>query len=144
MREVAVMSEPAGTLTPLSETDQMVADPGDDVRGRTVIDSAGENVGTVADLLVDNAEGKVRFLKVEHGGILGFGAASSFIPVDSVRRVTEDEVHVDSSKDRIAGAPKYDPELVEQRGYYEQIYGYYGYPPYWAPGHLYPGFPLGR
>ncbi|MEV6301109.1 hypothetical protein AB0M02_17000 [Actinoplanes sp. NPDC051861] len=48
-------------------------------------------------------------------------------------------MEVASSKNRIAGAPKYDPELVEQRAYYEEIYGYYGYPPFWGPG-----IPMGR
>ncbi|GGN63225.1 photosystem reaction center subunit H [Actinoplanes lobatus] len=135
------MEEPIGTLTPLSETDQMIADPEQDVRGRTVIDSNGEKVGTVADLLVDTVENHVRFLRVTHGGILGIGAVSSFIPVDAVRRVTDDEVLIDSAKDRIAGAPQYDPDLIDQRDYYEKIYGHYGYPPYWAPGYLYPPFP---
>lgn len=138
------MAEPVGTLEQLSETDQMVADPGQDVRGRTVIDSDGSKVGTVADLLVDTGENAVRFLRVEHGGVLGFGASSSFVPVDAVRRVTDDEVYVDSSRDRIAGAPRYDPDLVDQNAYYEQIYGYYGYRPFWTPGYFYPGFPVDR
>jgi hypothetical protein len=76
--------------------------------------------------------------------VLGFGATSSFIPVDAIRQVTDDEVRVDSSKDRISGAPRYDPELVDERAYYEEIYGYYGYTPYWAPNYFYPGFPHGR
>ncbi|MDY7085131.1 MAG: PRC-barrel domain-containing protein [Actinomycetota bacterium] len=135
------MTQPTGTLQPLSETDQAVADPGQDVRGRTVVDSDGTKVGTVADLLVDTDEKKVRFLSVEHGGILGFGASSSFIPIDAVREVTETEVHIDTSSKHVSGAPPYDPELVEQREYLEQVYGYYGYPPFWAPGYFYPGFP---
>lgn len=140
----ATMTEPIGTLTPLSDTGQMVADPEQDLRGRTVIDNAGEKVGTVTDLLVDTTESAVRFLRVEHGGVLGFGATASFIPVDAIRRITDDEVHVDSGKDRIAGAPRYDPDLVDQRDYYEKIYGHYGYPPFWTPGYMYPPFPTGR
>ncbi len=127
------MAEPFGTLTPLSETDRVVADPDEDVRSRSVIDSAGEKVGTVADLLVDTVAGHVRFLRVEHGGILGFGASSSFVPVEAIHRVTEDEVHVGTSKDHVAGGPRYDPELVEQQQHFEQVYGHYGHPPYWAP-----------
>ncbi|MBG0561550.1 PRC-barrel domain-containing protein [Actinoplanes aureus] len=138
------MEEPIGTLTPLSDTGQVVADPEQDLRGRTVIDSAGEKVGTVTDLLVDTAANAVRFLRVEHGGVLGFGATASFIPVDAISRVTDDEVYVESAKDRIAGAPRYDPDLVDQRDYYEKIYGHYGYPPFWTPGYFYPGFPNGR
>ncbi|XVV16001.1 PRC-barrel domain-containing protein [Actinoplanes sp. CA-131856] len=138
------MGEPVGTLTPLSESDQAVADPAQDVRGRKVVDSDGEQVGTVADLLVDIEAGAVRFLCVEHGGVLGIGASSSFVPVEAVRRITDEAVEVASDRDRIAGAPRYDPDLVDQHDYYEQVYGHYGYPPFWAPGYMYPGFPLGR
>ncbi|WP_433789025.1 PRC-barrel domain-containing protein [Actinoplanes sp. CA-252034] len=99
------MGEPVGTLTALSDTNQLVADPALDVRGRSVIDSSGEKIGTVADLLVDTTTNHVRFLRVEHGGVLGFGAQSTFIPVESIARVTEDEVYVSSSKDHVAGGP---------------------------------------
>ncbi|BEL03601.1 hypothetical protein Q0Z83_017920 [Actinoplanes sichuanensis] len=133
------MGEPVGTLTPLSDTGQLIADPTLDVRGRSVIDSDGEKIGTVADLLVDTLTNHVRFLRVEHGGVLGFGAQSSFIPVESIARVTEDEVYVTSSKDHVAGGPGYDPDLVDQQDYYEKIYGHYGHLPAAPPGSMYPG-----
>ncbi|MEU8660861.1 PRC-barrel domain-containing protein [Actinoplanes philippinensis] len=133
------MGEPVGTLTALSDTNQLVADPALDVRGRSVIDSGGEKIGTVADLLIDTGTNHVRFLRVEHGGVLGFGAQSSFIPVESIARVTEDEVYVSSSKDHVAGGPGYDPDLVDQRDYYDKIYGHYGHEPVVARGSTYPG-----
>ncbi|WP_430782488.1 PRC-barrel domain-containing protein [Actinoplanes sp. G11-F43] len=134
------MAEPDGTLTPLSRSGQMIADPNDDVRSRAVVDSAGEKIGTVADLLVDTVTNHVRFLRVEHGGILGFGAQSSFVPVEAIIEVTEDEVRVDSSKDHIAGGPGYDPDLADQRAYYEDIYAHYGRVP-GAPGGYLSGMP---
>lgn len=133
------MADSFGNLTPLSETSRLVADPAQDIRGRSVVDSAGEKIGTVADLLVETDTNHVRILRVEHGGILGFGASSSFIPVESVVRVTDDEVHVSSSKDHVAGGPPYDPDLADQRDYYEQIHGHYGSRPDYAPGQLFPG-----
>ncbi|MDI6100320.1 PRC-barrel domain-containing protein [Actinoplanes sp. NEAU-A12] len=133
------MGESFGNLTPLSETNRLVADPAQDIRGRSVVDSAGEKIGTVADLLVDTDTNHVRILRVEHGGILGFGASSSYIPVEAVMRVTDDEVHVSSSKDHVAGGPPYDPDLADQRDYYEQLHGHYGQQPEYAPGSLFPG-----
>jgi hypothetical protein len=56
-----------------------------------VRDAHGEDLGKVDDLLVDAGEGKVRFIRVESGGVLGTGATPSFI----------------------AEAPHYDPEIVE-------------------------------
>ena len=57
-------------------------------------DRDGETLGKVADLLIDSEHGKVRFLVVEHGGVLGFGAKSSFIPIDAITRITDDVVYV--------------------------------------------------
>ncbi|WP_239127690.1 PRC-barrel domain-containing protein [Asanoa siamensis] len=125
----------------LSDTGRTVADPREDVRGKHVKDSDGTDIGTVADLLVDADEGRVRFLRVEHGGILGFGATPSFVPVEAVTAVLDEAVLIDQSSDRVAGAPRYDPELTDQADYYGDVYGYYGYPPFWVPGYVHPPFP---
>lgn len=136
------MADEKTTLIRLKDSGQMVAEPAEDVRGRKVRNAGGEELGTVESLLIDIEEEKVRFLRVEHGGILGFGATPSFIPVDAVTEVKDDEVVVDQSKERVAGAPHYDPDLVDQRPYYESLYGYYGYPPFWSPGHPTPDYPF--
>ena len=132
------------SLIKLSDSDRILADPAEDIRGRRVRDSDGDDLGKVDDLLIDEDEGKVRILRVEHGGILGLGATASFIPVDAVTDVTDDTVYVGASRDRVAGAPPYDPELLDGAEYFNQLYGYYGYMPYWGAGYMYPGFPYRR
>jgi len=131
-------------LSKLSEAGRTVATGDEDVRGRKVLDRDGEDVGRVDDLLIDDDEQKVRFLLVAHGGFLGIGDTKSYIPVDAVTRITEDEVHIDQAREHVAGAPKYDPDVVVEPDYYSGIYGYYGYMPFWGPGYLYPGFPYYR
>jgi sporulation protein YlmC with PRC-barrel domain len=126
------------TLYTLGDRGQTVDRPEDDVRGREVNDKDGEGIGTVADLLVDDQEKKVRFLLVEHGGFLGFGETTTLIPVDAITTITESEVVIDQSRDRVAGAPGYDPDLVDDHPYHSDIYGYYGYAPYWGAGYIYP------
>ncbi|UZJ25164.1 PRC-barrel domain-containing protein [Rhodococcus antarcticus] len=126
------------SLHTLGDRGKTVDVPENDVRDRTVKDKDGKGIGTVADLLVDDREGKVRFLQVEHGGFLGFGETTTLIPVDAVTKITTSDVFVDQSRDRVAGAPGYDPDLVDDRPYHSSIYGYYGYPPYWGAGYIYP------
>jgi sporulation protein YlmC with PRC-barrel domain len=93
------MTAPTGdTLVPLSESTLTVSDPRADVRGRKVVDATGEEVGTVDDLLVDDAEVKVRMLRVKHGGFLGIGADHFLIPVDAISSVTDDAVHIDRER----------------------------------------------
>ncbi|GAA1343744.1 PRC-barrel domain-containing protein [Arthrobacter roseus] len=131
----------ADALVKLSDIDETIALDDVDVRGRHVRDKDGEDLGKVEDLLIDSGEDKVRFLLVASGGFLGLGKEKSFIPVDAITGITEDEVRLDQTRDRVSGAPPYDPELVDQRPYHEDVYGYYGYTPYWGAGYAYPGFP---
>ncbi|MEU4214208.1 PRC-barrel domain-containing protein [Actinoplanes sp. NPDC026623] len=132
------MAKRQPTLVRLGDTDQTLADPHLDIRGRTVRDREGGEIGKVDDLLVDALERKVRMLLVEHGGILGIGATPFFVPVEAVTRVTEDEVHVDRLGKEVVESPRYDPELVDQEPYLADVYGYYGYMPYWTSGQAAP------
>ncbi len=125
------------TLIKLSDSGLMLADPAEDVRGRTVRDSDGEEIGTVEDLLIDSGEAKVRFLLVEHGGILGIGAKPSYVPVEAISTITEDEIRLSHSRQRVSESPRYDPELADESKYYADLYGYYGYAPFWGgPGYM--------
>jgi sporulation protein YlmC with PRC-barrel domain len=127
----------AVTLTKLGDTGRTVADPAQDVRGLTVVDSSGDAVGTVEDLLVDEGTGHVHFLRVEHGGLLGFGATPSLIPAGAVTRIDQEAVHIDRSRDRVADAPAYDPEISDRRDY-GALYGYYGFTPFWLGDYVPP------
>lgn len=131
------------TLRKLSDSGQAVSPPADDIRGRKVRDKEGKDLGKVHDLLIDDREHKVRFLLVEHGGFLGVGDMKSFIPVDAITKITAHDVFIDHSREHVALAPAYDPELVDDREYHSALYGHYGYVPYWGAGYSYPGVFLG-
>ena len=131
------------TLITLGDQGNTIADPTQDIRGRTVVDADGTKIGRIADLLVDLQEQKVRFLRVEHGGILGFGASATFIPVDAVNEIRSDSVRITHRGAQVAASPVYDPQLAEVNDYYAGLYDYYGYAPFWGPigtgGRLGPG-----
>lgn len=131
--------EPA--LIKLSDTGMEIPDPEEDIRGKTVIDNHGSKLGKVADLLVDDGLRHVRFMLVEHGGILGIGATESFIPVDTITEVIADEVHVDTDLKTVAGIPEYDPDIESKPRSYRETYDYYGVTPFWDPGYESHAFP---
>jgi sporulation protein YlmC with PRC-barrel domain len=116
------------------------SDPAEDVRGRTVLDNTGKDIGNVDDLLVDDREHKVRFLRVAAGGFLGLGETKFLIPVDAITKVDDKAVHVDQTREHVVTGRQYDPALMNVP-YLSDIYGHYGYDPYWEPGYLYPMFP---
>jgi sporulation protein YlmC with PRC-barrel domain len=140
-RKEGAMSVPQkATLLKLSDSSLTVAFAEDDIRGRRVVDRNGDEVGDVDDLIIDDREQKVRFMQVGTGGVLGMGETKLLIPIDAITRITADTVSTDQTRERMVGAPRYDPALVRDT-YWEDVYGYYGYSPYWTPGYVYPPYP---
>lgn len=133
-------SDRSAALVRLSDSNLTLSDGAEDIRGRKAIDMAGEELGKVDDLLIDEREQKVRFLEVTSGGFLGLGATKFLLPVDAITRLTDDSVYINQSRESVAGAPRYDPTLVEER-YVSDVYSHYGYPPYWGADYLYPPYP---
>ena len=134
------------TLQRLRDIGETVANPDEDVRGRKVLDSAGNKVGTIDGLMVDDDQKKVRFLRVECGGFLGLGATHMMIPVDAINSITSDAVTIDRGGEHLQGAPRYDPALIDayDDSYWGGVYGYYSYAPFWGMGYVYPQFPCLR
>ena len=123
-------AEKVPTLTRLRDTDRTVSSSDEDIRGRMARDKDGHDLGTIEGLLVDDAERKVRFMEVGSGGFLGLGESKSLIPVEAITPVTPDAVYIGRTREHVAGAPRYDPDLVETRlDYFFNLYPYYGYPP---------------
>jgi len=118
------------TLTRLRDTDKTISSSDEDIRGRMAKDKDGHDLGRIEGLLVDDVERKVRFMEVGSGGFLGLGESKSLIPVEAIMRMTPDAVFIGHTREHVAGAPRYDPDLVETRlDYFFNLYPYYGYPP---------------
>ena len=117
----------------LGESRFAFANPYQDVRGWKVQDTDGVELGHLADVLIDEHAQKVRFLKIAHGGLFGFGTSHSFIPIDAVVDVGHGVVTVATTLQQVAGAPRFDPAVVEDERNFDGIYTHYGYQPPWAP-----------
>lgn len=119
------------TIIKLSDSGLRVVPTAEDIRGRKVKDKDGKVIGKVHDLLIDDQVHEVRFLLVEHGGLLGLGETKSFIPVDAITKITADDVFIDHAEDHVARAPRHSPDLVNDRTHHASIYSHYDYPPFW-------------
>jgi len=128
-------------LIKLSDTNMKLASDAEDIRGRRVIDSKGEEMGLVDELLIDDSQKRVRFLRIATRGFLGMGGQRYLIPVDAIVNINDLTVVANMTRQRIADAPPYDPEVVDER-YLDRVYEHYGYAPYWAAGYLYPAYPF--
>ncbi len=128
------------TLIKISDTNLRFAQSEEDIRGRRVRDSSGQDVGHIIDLLIDEGEQKIRFLEVASGGLLGIGENRILILVDAISSVDGQSIHINQTHEHIFGSPPYDPALVSE-SYYGDVYGHYGYSPFWGMGYSYPTYP---
>lgn len=114
----------------------------EDIRGRDVFDAAGDKIGHVKDLLIDENGERVRFFEIAHGGFLGIGEDRIVAPVDIITAVEEDGVHIDRGREVVAGTPVYNPELAHEADFYDSVYTHYGVQPYWNAGYRNPAYPF--
>ncbi len=129
-------------LHKLGDTDLVLADLRQDIRGRSVIDQDGKPVGHVRMLFIDAAERKVQMIGIAGGGFLGVGDQHFLLPVTAVTKVDEKVVHVNETAARIKNSPAYDPKLetVFEPSYWGPYYGYYGRSRYWDNNYHYPNY----
>ena len=132
------MDDTSHTLVHLHDDDMALADPADDIRGRKVVDRNGDEVGDIDGLVVDEEERRVRFLEVGWGAVEARARTRRLVPVDVIRAVDDQVVHISSDRAEVAHGPVYDPGVGFERSYYAPLYGYFDCPPFWWPGYSYP------
>lgn len=102
-----------------------------EVTGYYVEASDGE-IGHIEDFMVEEEGWVVRYLMVDTKN--WWPGKMVLISPQWLRDIswTDRKVFVDVSRDKVKSSPEYDPAATLGRGYEEQLYGHYGYAPYWA------------
>ena len=103
-------------LARLGDSDFVLEDPEQDVRGNEVYDPKGQRIGNVDDLYIDEAGREVRFLEVVDGGflgILGIGEKRFLVPVEAVTEVARGMVTVEPGRtEKVEGPAPFDAVVV--------------------------------
>src|ERR1043165_1367051 len=103
--------------------------------GDSVRNAAGDNLGTVDDIMIDIPSGKVAYAVLSFGGVLGMGNKLFAVPW-SVLEVDEDEkcFVLDVDKETLKGAPGFDknnwPDMADT-AWGTEIFRHYNATPYW-------------
>jgi sporulation protein YlmC with PRC-barrel domain len=107
--------------------------------GEKVINTAGEQLGTIKELMIDLDEGYIAYAVLSFGGFLGLGDKLFAIPWEALTWGPEDHAFIlDIDKEVLKNAPGFDKDHWPEGAQYEagwllDIYEYYGYSPYWMP-----------
>lgn len=107
--------------------------------GTKVVDSEGQPLGSIKDLVIDLDDAQIAYAVLSFGGFMGLGDKLFAIPLEALTFDTQDARAVlDVDKEVLRNAPGFDKDRWPHNAQYEpgwlrDIYEYYGNSPYWKP-----------
>jgi PRC-barrel domain len=103
--------------------------------GDGVVNSSGEDLGTIEAIMLDVAGGRIAYAVLSFGGFLGMGSKYFAIPWSAFTLdAGEKRFVLGLSKDRLEKAPGFDKDhwpSMADRNWATQVHAYYGVAPYW-------------
>ena len=100
--------------------------------GANVQNTKGEDLGEIEDMVVSK-DGRIQYVVLAHGGVLGAGEKLFAIPWKAVRAGDKEDTYIiNIDKERLAKAPSFQRENwpnFADRDVYMMYYGYYGVEP---------------
>jgi hypothetical protein len=106
----------------------------DKVNGTSVYNPAGDNLGTIDDIMIDKASGRAIYAVMSFGGFLGMGEKFHPLPWATLKYDAQKGGYVvNLDKKMLEGAPYYDrgSEFTWTRDYGRKVDSYYNAPSYW-------------
>lgn len=119
-------ADPGGTL------ESVLLSAREDINGTLVYTALGEDMGSVHDVLIDAASGRVVYGVVQVGGVLGLGADHYPVPFERLRYDNGLGGYItDVSLEDLDAAPPHEDDWRDDRGWQAQAYDHYGVRPHW-------------
>ncbi|MHB8764041.1 MAG: PRC-barrel domain-containing protein [Deferrisomatales bacterium] len=105
----------------------------DKINGMQVKNAAGEDLGEVQQILIDADQGRIAYVILASGGVLGVGEDQYIVPFSSLRQNASGEhftLNMDTQK--LKDGPKYAERRLDDPKFGQQVHSYYGVSPYWT------------
>jgi sporulation protein YlmC with PRC-barrel domain len=108
--------------------------PAHKIQGTEVYNTALEKLGTVEDIMLDKACGRIAYAVLSFGGFLGFGDRHYPLPWEKLAYNEELGGYVvDIDRATLDGAPSYTDTATaswEDEAWGRDVYAHYGMPPF--------------
>jgi sporulation protein YlmC with PRC-barrel domain len=105
------------------------------VQGASVYNAALEKLGTVEDIMIDKASGRIAYAILSFGGFLGIGDRYYPLPWERLHYSAELGGYVvDIDREVLEGAPSYSDIKAaawDDDAWGRDVYAHYGVPPFW-------------
>lgn len=103
--------------------------------GDDVVNSQGEDLGEIKELMIDVRSGRVAYAVLAFGGFLGMGEKLFAIPWSALELDADNQCFIlDVDQERLKNAPGFDkdnwPSMADPQ-WASSVHSYYGARPYW-------------
>lgn len=103
--------------------------------GNSVRNTAGQDLGTVKEFMIDTRTGNITYAVLSFGGFMGLGNKLFAVPYPLLRVDTTNECYVlNIEKELLKDAPGFDSSNWPDAANYDfvnKVYSYYGYDPFY-------------
>jgi sporulation protein YlmC with PRC-barrel domain len=105
------------------------------VKGDKVVNSKGENLGSIEEVMLDVNDDRIAYAVLSFGGFLGIGDKLFAVPWGALKLDAENERFIlNEDKERLEQAPGFDkdqwPDFAD-RSFGTKVHDYYKVPTYW-------------
>jgi sporulation protein YlmC with PRC-barrel domain len=105
------------------------------VQGTSVYNTALEKLGSVEDIMLDKASGRIAYAVLSFGGFLGIGDRYYPLPWEKLNYDTELGGYItDLDRETLEGAPSYTDTATagwDNEAWERDVYAHYGVRPFW-------------
>ena len=112
-----------------SQINQSHARSARDLLGMNIVSKKGEDIGEIQDLKVDTATGRISYVTVQKGGVLGIGGKEGIaVPIEAFS-FTKDKAKLLVDKSKLDNAPK--QANMNDAAFQRGLESHYGVSPSW-------------
>jgi hypothetical protein len=123
-------------MASVGETTRLISS--EKVEGTSVVDPKGEDLGHIAEIMIDKVSGKVGYAVLKYGSFLGMGGSLFAVPWDILKYDTRRDAYVIGTPiEQLKAAPSFkesSPPNFEDREWSRKVHDYYGSRADWYMG----------
>ncbi|MBV9523578.1 MAG: PRC-barrel domain-containing protein [Alphaproteobacteria bacterium] len=115
-------------MASVGETGRLISS--EKVEGTSVVNGKGDDLGHIAEIMIDKISGQVAYAVLKYGSFMGMGGKLFALPWDVLKYDTRHDAYVvDLPEERLQNAPSFDetrrPDFGD-RSWNKEIHDYYG------------------
>lgn len=104
----------------------------EEILGMSVVSRDGENLGEIQDIKIDTKNGRISYLTVQKGGVMGIGGEEGIaVPLEAFQ-FTQDNARLTVDKNKLDTAPK--AAGMSDQEFQRNLHSHYGVSPAWQQG----------